>query len=75
MTDAREYMQVLHDVRSGNEAQLYLKDKRNNTLWVEHHVNIEIGCSAKSLLKPTAKPPCMFMQVEQGDIEKVKVTQ
>ena len=71
MTDAREYSQVIKDVRHGDVAQLYIKDKRDGSLWIEEHSGIEIGCSAKSLLHPDGKAPDMRMPITQEDVDRV----
>jgi len=70
MTDARDYSQVLECIRKNDGTViLYIKDKRDNSLWIEIHTNTQAECSVKSLLKGDAKAPCVRMPITQDEID------
>ena len=69
MVDARSYSQVLGVLRDEEGVILYLKDKRNDTLWVEGHLPVEENASVKSLLNPNSKTLRFRMPLTQQEVD------
>lgn len=70
-SDARENYQVLKTKidPDGVGICLYLKDKRDGSLWVEHHSKYDKSEGIKRLLNPNAKAPSFHLPITQKDID------
>ena len=62
---------MLKDIRVEGSATLVLKDKRNESFWVEYHNDVEQGASTRSLLHPDHKAPSFHHQITHTELEEI----